>query len=73
MISGWNVEGHSLIRSWSGPQERSPHRPTWLQESLPHAVEVPAPQLPNFAAHSSFGSGEWIAPWNTRWRVQIQS
>jgi len=73
MNSGWRVEGRGLARSWSIPREWSPHRPAWLEEPSLAAADNPAPPLPDFAAHSPLGSGEWIAPWHARWSVIARS
>jgi len=69
MNSAWNADSGSLACRWSGALERDPSKLSGLQEQPAgegHNAVVP---IPNFAAHSPLGSGEWFVPWRLRWSV----
>ncbi len=53
---------------WSDSGERLLYNPEWAIESSDNTYNATTP-VPSFARHSPLGSGEWIAPWNVRWRV----
>ena len=53
---------------WSDTGERLPYSPGWVIEPS-DTTHVAGPSVPNFAAHSPLGSGEWIAPWHQRWSL----
>jgi hypothetical protein len=66
MMNSWQSESGSLVCRWSGLVE--PPSPAVLA-SLHEGYERFVPPMPNFAAHSLLGSGEWFVPWNYRWSV----
>jgi hypothetical protein len=71
MKIAWQAEAGSLACNWAEALESGRSRPDWLQEA---STDVAAtPQIPDFAAHSPLGSGEWIVPWNARWSVLTRS
>lgn len=48
--------------------ERLQYNSEWEIEPSDNTRNATA-SVPNFGAHSPFGSGEWIAPWHVRWSV----
>ena len=69
MTSGWQMEAEQILLRWSG-LEMDPQRNQLWMEGLSQANdECLLPQLPDFAAHSPLGSGEWLTPWNARWSL----
>jgi len=73
MNPGWSVEAGRLACRWSGIMERRRYTPAWFHGASPGAFENTAPPIPDFAAHSPLGSGEWIAPWRARWSLPTPS
>jgi hypothetical protein len=68
MNYSWQSETSRLVCRWSLPGEKTAYDLSWLQEFAP-GEPASASAIPNFAAHSSLGSGEWFASWNARWSV----
>ena len=70
MGTAWQAETGLIECRWSPALEPRNDKPLWLQElSAMESRQGFSPPLPNFAAHSPFGSGEWFVPWSARWRV----
>ena len=69
MKTSWKEETDRLVCRWSPPEELNRHSPPWLAELSTSSIESPAPPVPDFAAHSPLGSGEWFVPWNARWSL----
>jgi hypothetical protein len=65
----WNAESGRLACRWSGALDRNRYNATWLQEPSKGSGDNAVVPVPNFAAHSPLGSGEWFVPWNRRWSV----
>ena len=72
MNSAWQMESGRLTRRWSGVPEYSPYRPRRHQQESESLQGNILQLLPDFAAHSPLGSGEWIVPWNLRWSLPTQ-
>jgi hypothetical protein len=73
MNTSWKTETDHLVCRWSHPGERNLRNPSWLPELSTVVDEIPMPPVPDFAAHSLMGSGEWFVPWNARWGVPKES
>jgi len=71
MNSTWQARSGHLACRWTGLFEPGRSTPTWLQESSQGASHNAVVPIPDFAAHSPLGSGEWIVPWNLRWSLPI--
>jgi hypothetical protein len=69
MATSWRNEEDGLECRWSVPEQPTPYRAPWIQETPQPVDRSAVPSLPDFAAHSPLGSGEWFAPWNARWSV----
>lgn len=73
MNTAWQTETGSLECRWSGLMERTQYTPDWLREASAGPHETVLTPVPDFAAHSPFGSGEWFVPWNSRLRLPSRS
>jgi len=51
---------------WSDSGERLPYNPVWTEDASDNSHNATG-SVPNFAGHSSLGSGEWFVPWRIRW------
>jgi len=69
MNTTWQTESGSLECRWSGLVEHRPYTTDSPVEGSAKAEQSAFMPLPDFAAHSPFGSGEWFVPWNARLRV----
>lgn len=67
MNTDWQTESGSLECRWSELTERSRYIPAWFHDAAPETYASVLPPIPDFAAHSPLGSGEWMVPWNARW------
>ncbi|HZD48836.1 MAG TPA: hypothetical protein VE178_08820 [Silvibacterium sp.] len=67
MKTSWQTETGRLACRWSGAWERRDYNPPWIQQGSGDTNV--SPLTPDFTMVSSFGSGEWFAPWNVRWSV----
>ena len=70
MKTSWQSGTGTLECHWSEAVDPAqPHLPS-LSETAREAREGGLlPRIPNFAAHSPLGSGEWFVPWSARWQV----
>jgi hypothetical protein len=69
MKGSWRTETGRLEFRWSDPIEPALCSPPRIDEAPPAIDRSAVSSLPDFAAHSPLGSGEWFSPWNTRWSV----
>ena len=70
MKTSWQAESGGLTCRWSDILEGdTSDSPTTLQSST-GTTGTFVPPMPDFAAHSPLGSGEWFVPWAARWSVQ---
>jgi hypothetical protein len=69
MKTAWQTETGSLECRWAGLPDRKPYNSAWFQQASSEAYESALPPVPDFAAHSPLGSGEWFVPWSARWCV----
>ena len=69
MTGSWKAEQDGLAHHWPEDLSDIRNRPAWLGEA-PDGDFCKSPScVPEFAAHSPMGSGEWIAPWKVRWSL----
>jgi hypothetical protein len=74
MNGSWQAEDAHLRFRWSEIGEFAPYHPDWMEEASngrepSRQASTGSTPLPNFAAHSPLGSGEWFVPWDARWCV----
>jgi hypothetical protein len=69
MCGSWRGETHHLEFRWSDLEQPNSYRLSWIEEASTGEAEAAVPDLPDFAAHSPLGSGEWFVPWNSRWSI----
>jgi hypothetical protein len=69
MNSAWQAQSGRLACRWSGLFEHAQYNPSWLQAPESRVHDNAVVPVPDFAAHSPLGSGEWFVPWNLRWSV----
>jgi hypothetical protein len=69
MKTAWQDQSGCLVCRWSDLPESDESTAPVVREALTEPFERFEPSMPNFAAHSPLGSGEWFVPWNYRWRV----
>jgi hypothetical protein len=65
----WQGESGGLECRWSGLLDSNQSNPSITHEASSGVYASFVPPLPDFAAHSLLGSGEWFVPWNLRWSV----
>lgn len=63
----WQTGPDGLACRWSEPAEPTPSHLIAIEENPGADFESYLDPLPDFAAHSLLGSGEWLLPWNVRW------
>jgi len=73
MKTSWQTEANQIVCRWPEAGKHVEYNPPWLQEALQSVDRSATPALPDFAAHSPLGSGEWFVPWNARWSVPGKS
>jgi hypothetical protein len=73
MKTSWQVGADGLECRWSVPGERILYDLSAIQEGSTGTSGSFLPPVPDFAAHSLLGSGEWYVPWNLRWGVPRSS
>ena len=69
MKTSWQSESGGLVCRWSDLLESDQSTSPVVGEVLTGVYERFVPPMPDFAAHSLLGSGEWFVPWNYRWSV----
>jgi hypothetical protein len=69
MNTTWQAESGNLECRWSGLLETSRYTPDWPQQTTIGPDENVYTSVPDFAAHSPFGSGEWFVPFDRRWSL----
>jgi hypothetical protein len=69
MQRSWETRAEHLVCRWPEAGKHIPYNPLWMQEASASVDRTISPAIPNFAARSPLGSGEWFAPWNIRWSV----
>jgi len=73
MKTSWQSDSDGLVCLWSVLlDDDQPHSPITLGAST-EAYASFVPPMPDFAAHSLLGSGEWFVPWRLRWSVPRSS
>ncbi len=73
MNGTWQADSGCLTFKWTGLLEETRYTPTFLQEPSQNADNCAMESVPDFAAHSLLGSGEWFVPWNLRWSTPTRS
>jgi hypothetical protein len=69
MNTSWLSESGDLLCRWTDAGAGIPYSPPWGQETSSGVDQTFVEPLPDFAAHSPLGSGEWFVPWDARWSV----
>lgn len=69
MKTSWQIETGRPVCRWSVPGERVLYDLSSIQEDSTAVSGSFLPPVPDFAAHSLLGSGEWYVPWKLRWSV----
>jgi hypothetical protein len=69
MKTSWQIERGGLLCRWFNSEERIQYNVPWLQEASTETYGKFVEPIPDFAAHSPLGSGEWFVPWDARWSV----
>jgi hypothetical protein len=65
----WQGESGGLECRWSNLLDSNQSNSSITHEASSGVYTSFVPPLPDFAAHSLLGSGEWFVPWNLRWSV----
>ena len=65
----WQSESGGLVCRWSDLLESDQSTSPVAREASTGVYARFVPPMPDFAAHSPLGSGEWFVPWNSRWSV----
>jgi hypothetical protein len=65
----WQGESSGLECRWSNLLDSNQSNSSITHEASSGVYTSFVPPLPDFAAHSLLGSGEWFVPWNLRWSV----
>ena len=73
MKTSWHAESGRFLCRWSDPLDGDQEKPPVVLEASAEVYESYLPPMPDFAAHSLLGSGEWMVPWDHRWSVQRSS
>jgi hypothetical protein len=69
MNTSWQTANKDIACRWAEPDVEFHYDLTWMEEVQGEIVTSGAGEIPDFAAHSPLGSGEWFAPWNARWSL----
>ena len=66
MKTAWHIGGLAYYVDGS---DNGACIPNWIEESSNKFCGSFVQPIPDFAAHSPLGSGEWFVPWDMRWNV----
>ena len=65
----WQCESGRLECRWSALLDSNQSNSSITHEASSGVYASFVRALPDFAAHSLLGSGEWFVPWNLRWSI----